>query len=135
MGAVTVFGAFARGLADGGVVQLGTAPPSVRIAPKWLDLLRERTEPEKAELREVLRRAALFRRQLEVSADGPIIPYLILPDVESPRLGACISCGVAVQSSWRCPVCLMSVYIALGKDIEIDLIDIVERGADSAERR
>jgi hypothetical protein len=132
---MTVLGTFARGLADGGVVKLDTKPPRVRMAAKWLDLLRERPEHEKAALREVLRRAALFRRQFEVSAGGPIIPFLILPDAPSPSRGACISCGVAVQSSWRCPVCLMSVYIALGKDIEIDLIDIVERGADSDERR
>jgi hypothetical protein len=135
MGAVTVLGTFARGLADGGVVQLDTTPPSVRMASRWLDLLRERPEHEKAALREVLRRAVLFRRQLKVSAHGPIIPYLILPDVQSPGLGACISCGVAIHGSWRCPVCLMAVYIALGKEIESDLIDIVERGGDSAERR
>lgn len=135
MGAMTMLGTFARGLADGGMVQLDTTPPSIRMAPRWLDALRDRPEHERAELREVLRRAVLFRRQLEVSASGPIIPYLILPDAPSSSRGACISCGAAAQGSWRCPACLMAVYIAVGKEIGIELIDIVERGTDSAERR
>src|SRR5437870_5814491 len=113
MVAVTALATFVRALAAGGVVKLETTPPSVRMAPQWLDLLRERPEQEGAELREVLRRAAVFRGQLELSGDGPIIPYLILPDVPPPRLGACISCGIALQGSWRCPVCLLAVYIAL----------------------
>jgi len=129
---MTALTAFAQALADGGEVQLGARPPSVRMAPKWLELLRERPEHERAELREVLRRAAVFRRQLEMSGDTPIIPYLILPDIPSPRLGACISCGVAVLGRWRCPVCLMAVYIAL--DNMIGLLEFfTERGAHSRE--
>jgi hypothetical protein len=120
---------FARALADGAVVQLETTPPSVRMTPKWLNLLREQPERERAQLREVLKRAALFRQQLELAGDGPIIPYMILPDIPSPRLGACISCGVAVQGSWRCPVCLMAVYIAL--DDMIGLLEFTDLGADS----
>jgi hypothetical protein len=103
--------ALARALANGGEI-LWDQPdrPRVRVPAPWVDAVRG--EPEV--LREVLRRAVEFRRQVAQAARGPIIPYLLLPSAPAPRLGACISCGVAIPSGWRCAICLLGVRIAIG---------------------
>ncbi|MBI3988181.1 MAG: hypothetical protein HY347_01045, partial [candidate division NC10 bacterium] len=58
-------------------------------------------------VREVLRRAVLFREQANTS--GPI-PLLVLP--EHPGNEGCISCGSPVDSGhFRCPVCSLAVAL------------------------
>jgi hypothetical protein len=99
----------AHALAEGGrVVWEPADKPRLRVAERWAEGLHREAD----EVREVLRRAAMFRHQLGTSAGGPIIPYLALPDAPAPRLGACISCGGSAPR-WRCLLCLAAVYIAL----------------------
>lgn len=103
---------FAAALGDGGAVDWQTTPPRVRVASRWARALQNQPERVRAELREVLRRAAAFRNQIASSAGGPL-PLLTLPAAPAPRCGACISCGVPITSGWRCAVCLIAVYLAL----------------------
>lgn len=128
---MTALTTFARALTEGGEVEWGCTPPRLRVAKKWASALRDQPEPARAELREVLRRAVVFRRQLEASAGGPLIPYLALPEAPVARLGVCISCGIAIDSHWRCGVCLLAVHIALGTVTVLVEIGITERGTDS----
>lgn len=104
--------ALARALADGGrVVWEPADKPRLHVALGWAAAL-QRAAPE---VRDVLRRAVAFRKQLESARGGPIIPYLLLPDAPAPREGACISCGADIHGRLRCAACLAAVYVALGE--------------------
>lgn len=69
---------------------------------------------ERPFIREVLRRAAIFRAQL--AAPGPI-PFVHLPEARGRevREGECLSCAGPLPegSRWRCPLCLAAAQIAL----------------------
>jgi hypothetical protein len=87
----------------------------------------EAIRQEADEVREVLRRAVVFRRQLDASAGRPFVPLLVLPEAPSFRFGACISCGVQTER-WRCPFCLAAVYLALG---DVERLGEVAESADT----
>jgi hypothetical protein len=110
-----VLASFVSALADGGSVCWDTTPVRVRLAPKWAHTFQRQPDDVRGELREVLRRAAAFHQQVQDSAGTHVIPYLVLPGAPPSSLESCISCGVPIASGWRCPVCLVAVYIALGK--------------------
>lgn len=98
----------ARALADGGSVVWDDPPhrPRLRAWPRWhADLERDREE-----VCEVLRRAVAFRVQL--ATPGPV-PFLRLPGAPEVRDG-CLSCGVLLQGGFRCPLCALAAWIALG---------------------
>lgn len=93
----------------GARVELGP-PPQLWIAKTY----RERLEPDRETVREVLRRATVFREQAaQFIEDGRPLPVLALPGtLETP--GGCISCGVDLAGGrYRCPVCALAVSIAL----------------------
>ncbi|MGH7407870.1 MAG: hypothetical protein ACREKF_07685 [Candidatus Methylomirabilales bacterium] len=71
---------------------------------------RDRVLADRETVREVLRRAALFRQQ--VRTPGPL-PILALP--EAPLNGpGCLSCGGTVERRrFRCAVCALAVDLAL----------------------
>jgi hypothetical protein len=96
----------AKALSHGQVVWDDPDRPRVLVPPMWHDALSDAAE----EVREVLRRAALFRRQ----ANSPgAVPILALPD--APLLdGACISCGGAKDGPHRCLLCRVAAWVALG---------------------
>ncbi len=61
-------------------------------------------------VKEVLRRAAIFRAQARTP--GPC-PLLVLPDC--PEGGGCLSCGAGLPSGhrYRCALCALAVQLAL----------------------
>jgi hypothetical protein len=61
--------------------------------------------------REVLLRAQAFREQLR-TPDMSLL--LVLPDMPPVGTDQCISCGVPIPCGFRCEVCLVAVWIALG---------------------
>ena len=73
--------------------------------------LRARVLAESDTVREVLRRAAVFRGQAH--APGPV-PFLHLPEAKG-RDGGCLSCGAPVDEArhFRCPLCVLAVRIVL----------------------
>lgn len=74
------------------------APPSLHPAIK----------ADRENVKEILRRAAIFREQAGTS--GPW-PYLTLPGVEGD---GCISCGVPLgPRCYRCPLCELAVKLAM----------------------
>jgi len=118
--------ALIRALAEGGRVLWEAAEkPRLRVSPIWADALR-RAAPE---VRDVLRRAVAFRKQLESAQGGPIIPYLLMPEAPAPRAGTCISCGAATHGRLRCGTCLAAVYVALDMAPPIKLLAEWPRGA------
>ena len=80
-------------------------PPRFRGSSESIALVKE--VPQTA--CEVLRRAAIFRAQLEKSS---LIPLLVLPDAPDSPVG-CISCGSPISQGFRCQLCELAVYIAL----------------------
>ena len=120
---MTAVATFAKALADGGTVTWETTCPRVRVGSKWASELRNQPDSERAALREILHRAALFRGQIDANTGSAIIPYLSLPDAVPPRSGACISCGIEIEDSLRCQLCVLAVYIAL--DLPKALAEIV----------
>jgi len=75
--------------------------------------LRERLESERDAVREVIRRATIFRQQaLEFIQCGQAVPILALP--EAPAGDGCLSCGVEIEPGhFRCEVCSLAVNLAL----------------------
>jgi hypothetical protein len=107
---VTDLALLAEGLRRG--VRVVWDPPRYRGPAAAMALFKE--VPDAA--RELLRRAAVFREQIESwNSTGRIgVPLLVLPAAPAPRLGACVSCGASIERGWRCPVCLHAVELALG---------------------
>ncbi len=105
VGAMTLSRALAAG---GAVIWEPPDKPRLRVAPTFAESLRREADG----VREVLRRAAVFKAQLDAEAGGPVVPYFLLPGAPPPGLGACISCGAASRG-WRCLPCLVAVYVAL----------------------
>jgi hypothetical protein len=81
-------------------------PPRYRGPAEALALVQE--APEFA--REVLRRSAVFREQ--INCPGPV-PFLALPG--ALLSGGCLSCGGALvtERQFRCAVCALAAWIAL----------------------
>jgi hypothetical protein len=101
--------ALTRALAEGGqVIWDPTDRPTLRVGARWAEVLRR----EAAEVREVLGRAAEFRRQLQVATGTPVVPLLVRPGYRDQPEAGCVSCG-ARTTTFRCPACLLAVWIAL----------------------
>ena len=75
--------------------------------------LRGKVEAERDTVREVIRRATIFREQaLGFIEHQQPLPILALP--EHPGAGGCVSCGAAVgPAHHRCAVCALAVRLAL----------------------
>jgi hypothetical protein len=103
--------ALSRALAAGGeVIWQPPERPRLRVGLEWAEAIRR----EAPEVREVLRRAAMFRRQIKAAEGRAVLPLLMLPEAAEPHVGACISCGAEIANAWRCLACLVAVYVALG---------------------
>jgi hypothetical protein len=107
MGAVTVL---AEALAHGGKVVWEPPERPKLILPKGV---RERLEPDREAVKEILRRAAIFREQaLTFIREGRTL--LILCLAEHPGRGGCLSCGTPLDSrTYRCSICTLAVTLAL----------------------
>lgn len=71
---------------------------------------RDRVLADRVTVREVLRRAVIFREQARTA--GPL-PILALPDAPLNGPG-CISCGTSTEPDYfRCAVCALAVALAL----------------------
>ncbi len=96
----------AEALTHGGKVLWDSPERPKLILPKGV---RERLEPDREAIREVLRRAALFREQ--VGRPGPW-PILALPGREEGD--GCLSCGAKIdRDRFRCELCALAVRLAL----------------------
>ncbi len=97
-------------LREGGIIDWSTPgrPILKGVHPELAAHLREHREV----LREILRRAAVFREQvLLFLRGGGTVPLLALS--ECPE-GGCISCGGALEgNAYRCRPCIVAVEIAL----------------------
>jgi hypothetical protein len=99
--------ALMKALSAGGEI-LWDTPNQPRIrAPK------NKIQPIKSDtkgVREILRRAVEFRKQIKTS--GPF-PFFILPEGKEQD-GGCLSCGTNVsKDKLRCPYCQAAAWIAL----------------------
>ena len=110
-----------RALVAGGRVRWEDGRPRLAVPSEWAPSLRAHA----ADLRDVLRRAATFKAQLDGSANRPGIPLLALPGDHS---AGCISCG-APCDRWRCLACVVAVYIALDA---LDTLRVVLPGLTEA---
>lgn len=107
---MTAVQTLSEALARGGKV-IWDAPGRPRVmVPKPL---RERLEAGRDTIREVLRRAAIFREQAAVFIrHGGMLPILALP--EHQGFDGCWSCGTQVEAGhYRCPMCAIAVTLAL----------------------
>ncbi len=98
-------------LAQGGKVLWDPPDRPKLLFPRGV---RERLEPDRETVREVLHRAIIFREQARAFIeDGKPLLLLVLPGApDSP--GACISCGRdVIPGRYRCSVCDLAVRLAL----------------------
>ncbi len=70
VGAMTLSRALAAG---GAVIWEPPDKPRLRVAPTFAESLRREADG----VREVLRRAAVFKAQLDAEAGGPVVPYFL----------------------------------------------------------
>ncbi len=107
MGAVTIL---AETLAHGGRVLWDPLERPRLLLPRGI---RERLEPDRETIREVLRRAVVFREQANAFIRrGQALPILALPEHQGRE--GCISCGCSVDGGgFRCAVCALAVKLAL----------------------
>ncbi len=97
--------ALEEALAQGGRVIFEADRPRL-LVPKGM---RDKIQEDIATVREVLRRATLFRGQ--ANSHG-LVPLLVLPDYQGG--GGCLSCGISVGSGhFRCQLCVLAVALAL----------------------
>lgn len=106
---MTGVAALAEVLARGGRVVWDAPRPRLLMPPD----LRERVLADRETVRELLRRAVIFRGQAErFIRDGRPLPVLALPEHRGDR--GCISCGApAGPGPFRCAVCALAVGLAL----------------------
>ncbi len=90
--------------------------------------LREQLESERDAVREVIRRATIFRQHaLGFIQRGRALSILALP--ECPGGDGCLSCGAAIgPGHFRCEACTLAVQLAL--DATVDR----PRGISAAEK-
>ena len=107
MAAVTVL---TEALAQGGKVLWEPPERPKLILPKGT---RERLEPDRETIREVLRRATILREQAQrFIRDGKALPLLALPEHQGGT--GCLSCGVPVKGGhFRCELCALAVTLAM----------------------
>lgn len=106
MGAVTVL---AEALAHGGKIVWEPPERPKLILPKGV---RERLEPDRETVKEILRRAAIFREQaLTFIQLGRSLPVLALPEYVGGN--GCVSCGAPRTRAFRCAMCSLAVALAL----------------------
>ena len=107
MGAVTLL---AEVLAHGGKVLWDPPERPKLILPKGV---REKLEADREAVREILRRATVFREQAAgFIRHGGTLPILALP--EHQGFDGCLSCGTPVERGhFRCEVCTLAVVLAL----------------------
>ena len=75
-------------------------------------------QAEIEDVREVLQRAATFKKQM--SGNGPF-HLMILPESRNLNEG-CISCGTVIpEFKIRCPLCQAAAWIALEMKLPIDI--------------
>ena len=102
---MTSVAALAEALDRGGRVVWDREPPRLLVP----SALRLKVEADRATVREVLRRAAIFREQ--VRTPGPC-PILALPDC--PDGDGCLSCDATIDPGhFRCELCALAVRLAL----------------------
>jgi len=96
-------------LEAGGQVIPDPDRPRLLVPPALKPLVLDHREV----LRELLRRAAIFRQQAaRFLQEGRALPLLLLP--EHPGADGCLSCGATVAAgSFRCPLCALAVQLAL----------------------
>ena len=81
--------------------------PTLRVPPEFSPTIRKNAE----EVREILRRAVVFKEQAGVP--GPV-PFLYLPQAKETGPGCCFSCGESVpKDRIRCDLCQAAAWIAL----------------------
>ena len=97
-------------LAHGGKVLWEPPERPKLILPKGI---RERLEPDRGTVREILRRATVFRDQAQrFMREGGLLPILALQD--RPEGDGCASCGTPLNGRcYRCEVCALAVALAL----------------------
>jgi len=107
MGTLTLL---AETLTHGGKVLWDPPERPKLILPKGV---RERLEPDREDIKEVLRRAAIFREQaLTFIQEGRALPVLTLPGQDGDA--GCWSCGAPVETGhFRCEPCALAVKLAL----------------------
>ncbi len=101
--------ALGEALTQGGRVEWDATERPRLLVPRSL---RPKVEADRETVREVLRRAAIFRGQV---GQARPIPFLHLP--EHPGGGpGCLSCGASLSPArWcRCELCEVAVRLALG---------------------
>ena len=82
--------ALSEALARGGRVVWDAPKPRLLVPPS----LRPKVEADREAVREILRRAALFRDQAAAFIrDGRPLPTLAFPEYDGRTRGGCISCG------------------------------------------
>lgn len=103
--------ALTEALAQGGQVVWDAPKPRLLVPPGF----RSKVEAHRETVREVLRRAAIFREQaFAFIQGGQALPLLTLPEYGGEIGGGCISCGAAAApGSSRCPICALAVELAL----------------------
>ena len=110
---MTAVGVLQKALAQGGRVEWNPPDKPRLFAPPSLH---EAIKADRETVKEILRRAAIFRGQAaEFIQDGKAIPRLVLPD--RPDGDGCLSCGVPIPSRrYRCEACTLAVTLALQSD-------------------
>jgi hypothetical protein len=97
-------------LALGGKVVFDPPDKPRLLVPKGMGA---KVQADAPTIREVLRRAAIFRAQAErFLREGRAFPLLVLS--EHARAEGCLSCGEALgPNRYRCAVCALAVTLAL----------------------
>lgn len=107
---MTAVAVLTEALARGGrVVWVPPDKPRLLAPPS----LHEAIKADRATVKEILRRAAVFREQAErFIRHGKALPILALS--EHPGSDGCWSCGVQVEARhFRCELCALAVTLAL----------------------
>lgn len=107
---MTAVAVLAEALARGGKVVWEPPDKPRLLAPPSLH---EAIKADREAVREILRRAAIFREQAaRFIREGKALPILALPDHRA--YDGCWSCGVTVEAGhFRCDVCSLAVNLAL----------------------
>ena len=99
-------------LARGAKVEWGPEGRPQLLVPQGMTQALARV---KALIREVLRRATIFRAQI---SDSVVAPFMHLPEAEGlePGKEECLSCAGSLPEGCRqrCPTCQAASWIALG---------------------
>ncbi|OGB93776.1 MAG: hypothetical protein A2Z31_05005 [candidate division NC10 bacterium RBG_16_65_8] len=97
-------------LALGGRVIFDPPEKPRLLVPKGMGA---KVQADSPSVREVLRRAAIFRVQAEqFLREGRELPLLVLPEYQRTQEG-CLSCGETIgPNGYRCPVCVMAITLA-----------------------